>query len=202
MMGDTIAKTTAKPLTQTTDDIKRGERIVAALDIMLQDCDDAREKSSAIILSVVSKFEVMLDSIKAKNAAFYEEAGASRLHYIAKSKISEVDAAIYELRKQIHADSDDVDTELVIIGPNDRPPVPSTTLKREFEIVKIALSSGGYTLEPVDIPDTELRKCDVCREEMEINEMDLKGRGVDEPDSLNAGGWQYVCRKMQCRQGW
>lgn len=201
MMGDTIPKTTAKPLTQTTDDIKRGERIVAALDIMLQDCDDAREKSSAAILGTVSEFEVILESIKAKNAAFYEEAGASRLHYIAKSKIKEVDAAIYELRKQIHADTDDTDTELVIIGPNDRPPVP-TILKREFEIVKIALSNGGYTLEPVDVPDTELRKCEVCREEMAIKEMDLKGRGVNEPASPNAGGWQYVCRKIPCRQGW
>lgn len=195
MMGDTIAKTTAKPLTQTTDDIKRGERIVAALDILLQDCDDAREES-APAMSLVHEFEVMLESIKAKNIAFYDEAGASRLHYIAKSKISEVEARLYDLRRQAVVETDDTE----IVKTEDKPPVPSH--KREFEIVKVALGSG-YTLEPVDVPDTELRKCDVCREEMEIKEMDLKGRGAaGELDALNAGGWQYVCRKMQCRQGW
>ena len=195
MMGDTIAKTTAKPLTQTTDDIKRGERIVAALDILLQDCDDAREES-APAMSLVHEFEVMLESIKAKNIAFYDEAGASRLHYIAKSKISEVEARLYDLRRQAVVETDDTE----IVKTEDKPPVPSH--KREFEIVKVALGSG-YTLEPVDVPDTALRKCDVCREEMEIKEMDLKGRGAaGELDALNAGGWQYVCRKIQCRQGW
>lgn len=195
MMGDTIAKTTAKPLTQTTDDIKRGERIVAALDILLQDCDDAREES-APAMSLVHEFEVMLESIKAKNIAFYDEAGASRLHYIAKSKISEVEARLYDLRRQAVVETDDTE----IVKTEDKPPVPSH--KREFEIVKMALGSG-YTLTPVDVPDTELRKCDVCREEMEIKEMDLKGRGAaGELDALNAGGWQYVCRKIQCRQGW
>lgn len=197
MMGDTIK---AKPLTQTTEDIKRGERIVAALDIMLQDCDDAREKSSSVVLSIVTEFEVMLDSIRERNKAFYDEAGASRLHYIAKSKISEVDAALCELRKQVHVETDGEDSELVIIKPEDRPPVPS--VQREFEIVKIALPNGGYTLEPVDVPDSELRKCEVCREEMAINEMDLKGRVVDPEQAANPEGWQYVCRKMQCRLGW
>lgn len=177
---------------KTTDDIKRGERIVAALDILLQDCDNARE-SAGKGMSLVHELEDV-ESIKAKNIAFYDEAGALWAALIAKSKISEVEARLTDLRRQAAVETDDTE----IVKTEDKPPVPSH--KREFEIVKVALGSG-YTLEPVDVPDTELRKCDVCREEMEM-EMDLKGRGAaGELDALNAGGWQYVCRKIRVPPG-